>query len=32
VTGLPPGNYRLFAIVRDGRGAAATANLPFQVR
>lgn len=29
---LPPGKYRLFAIVRDGRGAAATANLPFQVR
>ncbi len=32
VAGLPPGNYRLFAIVRDGRGAAATANVPFQVR
>lgn len=27
---LPPGNYRLFVTVRDGRGAAATGNLPFQ--
>lgn len=32
IEGLPPGNYRLFVIARDGRGAAATANLPFQVR
>jgi hypothetical protein len=31
VEGLAPGNYRLFAYVRDSRGAAATANLPFQV-
>jgi hypothetical protein len=29
---LPPGNYRLFVTVRDGRGAAATGNLPFQVQ
>jgi hypothetical protein len=29
---LPPGNYRLFAAAHDGRGAAATANVPFQVR
>ena len=32
IEGLPPGNYRIFALVRDGRGAAATANAPFQVR
>lgn len=29
---LAPGNYRLFVTVRDGRGAAATGNLPFQVQ
>ncbi|MGE5145288.1 MAG: glycoside hydrolase family 2 TIM barrel-domain containing protein [Candidatus Eiseniibacteriota bacterium] len=29
---LRPGNYRLFATLRDGRGGAATANVPFQVR
>ena len=29
---LPAGRYRVFATVRDGRGAAATANLPFEVR
>lgn len=29
---LKPGNYRLFVTIRDGRGAAATGNLPFQVR
>lgn len=26
-----PGPYRLFAVVKDGRGGAATANLPFLV-
>lgn len=30
--GLQPGNYRLFVTARDGKGAAATANLPFRVR
>lgn len=32
ITPLPVGNYRLFVVVRDQRGAAATGNLPFQVR
>lgn len=32
IAGLQPGNYRLFVTVRDGKGAAATANLPFRVR
>ncbi|HEX7006637.1 MAG TPA: glycosyl hydrolase, partial [Alphaproteobacteria bacterium] len=32
IEGLEPGNYRLFAYVRDGRGGGATANVPFQVR
>lgn len=32
IAGLQPGNYRLFATIRDGRGAAATANLPFRVK
>ncbi len=32
ITGLQPGNYRLFATVRDGKGAAATANLPFRIK
>ncbi len=32
IAGLPPGSYRVFAYVRDGRGAAATANLPFEVK
>jgi hypothetical protein len=32
VTGLPAGRYRLFLTLRDGRGAAATANLPFELR
>jgi hypothetical protein len=31
VDGLPPGHYRLFVTLRDGRGAAATGNLPFRV-
>lgn len=26
-----PGNYRLFAIVRDGKGAASAENLCFRV-
>jgi hypothetical protein len=29
---LPPGNYRIFVYLRDPKGAAATGNLPFQVR
>lgn len=29
---LPPGRYRVFVVLRDGRGAAATGNLPFEVR
>lgn len=29
---LPPGAYRVFVTVRDGRGAAATGNLPLLVR
>lgn len=32
VAGLAPGRYRLFLTLRDGRGAAATANLPFELR
>lgn len=32
IAGLQPGNYRLFVTVRDGKGAAATANLPFRIR
>lgn len=31
IAGLKPGRYRIFVIVRDGRGAAATGNLPFEV-
>jgi hypothetical protein len=31
IGGLAPGDYRVFATVRDGKGAAATANLPFRV-
>jgi hypothetical protein len=31
VAGLAAGSYRLFAIVRDGKGAAATANVPFRI-
>jgi hypothetical protein len=32
IAGLVPGNYRLFAYLRDGRGGGATVNLPIQVR
>ncbi|WP_298724958.1 glycoside hydrolase family 2 TIM barrel-domain containing protein [uncultured Ferrovibrio sp.] len=32
IAGLQPGHYRLFVTVRDGKGAAATANLPFRVK
>jgi hypothetical protein len=32
IAGLQPGTYRLYVTVRDGRGAAATANLPFRVK
>ncbi len=32
IGGLLPGHYRLFVEVLDGRGAAATANLPFAIR
>ena len=32
VARVPPGRYRLFLTLRDGRGAAATANLPFELR
>lgn len=31
IQGLHPGAYRLFLLVRDGRGAVATANLPFRI-
>lgn len=32
VSGLKPGHYRLFVELRDGKGAGATANMPFEVR
>lgn len=32
IAGLQPGSYRLFVTIRDGKGAAATANLPFRVK
>jgi hypothetical protein len=32
IAGLAPGNYRLFAYVRDGRGGGGAVNIPFQVR
>lgn len=31
IGGLPPGAYRLFVTIRDGRGAVASGNLPFLV-
>ncbi len=31
IQGLKPGRYRLFLVLRDGKGAAATANLPFLI-
>jgi hypothetical protein len=30
ITVPPPGEYRLFLVVRDGQGGASTANLPFR--
>lgn len=32
IEGLEPGHYRVFVVVRDGRGAAATGNIPFEIR
>ncbi len=32
IAGLSPGAYRLFVVLRDGKGAAATGNLPFLIR
>ncbi|TCT05564.1 glycoside hydrolase family 2 TIM barrel-domain containing protein [Aquabacter spiritensis] len=32
IADLAPGRYRLFVTVRDGRGAAATGNIPFEVK
>lgn len=32
ISGLRAGRYRVFVEVHDGRGAAATANMPFEVR
>ncbi|MFG1239077.1 glycoside hydrolase family 2 TIM barrel-domain containing protein [Xanthobacter autotrophicus DSM 597] len=32
IFGLPPGRYRVFVTLRDGRGAAATGNIPFEVQ
>jgi hypothetical protein len=32
IAGLSPGAYRLFLVLRDGKGAAATGNLPFLIR
>lgn len=32
VSGLTPGQYRIFVELRDGKGAGATANMPFEVR
>ncbi|MFG1396980.1 glycoside hydrolase family 2 TIM barrel-domain containing protein [Roseixanthobacter pseudopolyaromaticivorans] len=32
IQGLDAGHYRVFVTLRDGRGAAATGNIPFEVR
>ncbi|MFG1211766.1 glycoside hydrolase family 2 TIM barrel-domain containing protein [Xanthobacter flavus] len=32
IFGLPPGRYRVFVTLRDGRGAAATGNIPFEIQ
>lgn len=32
ISGLKPGRYRVFVELRDGKGAGATANMPFEVR
>jgi len=32
IAGLPVGHYRVFVEIRDGKGAAAVANLPFEIR
>lgn len=32
IAGLAPGAYRLFVVLRDGKGMAATGNLPFLIR
>ncbi|MGQ3672231.1 glycoside hydrolase family 2 TIM barrel-domain containing protein [Xanthobacter sp. TB0136] len=32
IANLPPGHYRVFVTVRDGKGAAATGNLPIEVK
>jgi hypothetical protein len=32
IAGLAPGAYRLFMVLRDGKGKAATGNLPFVIR
>ncbi len=32
IAGLSPGAYRLFVVLHDGKGAAATGNLPFLIR
>lgn len=32
LSGLKPGHYRIFVELRDGKGAGATANMPFEVQ
>ncbi|HEY9212278.1 MAG TPA: glycosyl hydrolase [Ancylobacter sp.] len=32
IAGLPVGHYRIFVEIRDGKGAAASGNLPFEIR